>query len=198
MRSPVPHRRALFDVAIAGPLGGFAITVILLFWGLSLSEIVPIAEKSSLLNFDALDPRFSFLFAVFSKIALGSTLVAGKAIALHPLAVAGYLGLLVTALNLIPVGQLDGGHVVHAMFGQKVAMIVGQLMRFLSLLLVFLHNEFLLFAIFLLLMPASDRPALNDVTELDDRRDFLGLLSLALLAAILLPLPGAIAKWWNF
>jgi membrane-associated protease RseP (regulator of RpoE activity) len=198
MRSPVPHRRALFDVAIAGPLGGFAITIPLLFWGLSLSEVVPLAEKSGLLNFEALDPRFSFLFAVFGKIALGSALVAGKAIALHPVAVAGYLGLLVTALNLIPVGQLDGGHIVHAMFGQRVAMIVGQLMRFFALLLVFLHNEFLLFAIFLLLMPASDRPALNDVTQLDDRRDFLGLLSLALLAAILLPLPAAIAKWWNF
>lgn len=198
MRSPMPDRRALFDVALAGPLGGFAITVPLLLWGLSLSEVVPLPERASLLTFDALDPRFSFLFAVFGKIVLGSALVADKALALHPLAVAGYLGLLVTALNLMPVGQLDGGHIVHAMFGQRAAMIVGQLTRFLALLLVFFQREFLLFAIFLLLMPASDRPALNDVTELDDRRDFFGLLSLALLAAILLPLPSAVARWWNF
>ena len=198
MRSPVPHRKALFDVAIAGPLGGFAVTIPLLFWGLSLSEVVPLAEKSSLLDFQALDPRYSFLFAVCSKIALGSALVAGKALSLHPLAIAGYLGLLVTALNLMPVGQLDGGHIVHAMFGQRTAMIIGQLMRLFVLVLAFIRPEFLLFAIFLLLMAASDRPALNDVTELDDRRDFLGLLSLALLAAILLPLPGAIANWWNF
>ena len=198
MRSPVPHRKALFDVAIAGPLGGFVITIILLFWGLSLSEVVPLAEKSSLLDFQALDPRYSFLFAVCSKIALGSVLVAGKALSLHPLAIAGYLGLLVTALNLMPVGQLDGGHIVHAMFGQRTAMIIGQLMRLFVLVLAFIRPEFLLFAIFLLLMAASDRPALNNVTELDDGRDFLGLLSLALLAAILLPLPGAIATWWNF
>ena len=198
MRSPIPHRKALFDVAIAGPVGGFAVTIPLLFLGLSLSQVVPLAEKSSLLDFQALDPRYSFLFAVCSKIALGNALVAGKALALHPLAIAGYLGVLITALNLMPVGQLDGGHIVHAMFGQRTAMIIGQLMRLFVLVLAFIRPEFLLFAIFLILMPAGDRPALNDVTELDDRRDFFGLLSLALLAAILLPLPGAIAKWWNF
>ena len=198
MRSPVPHRKALFDIAIAGPLGGFVITVIVLLWGLSLSDVVPLTDKSGILSFQSVDPRFSFLFSVFSKIMLGSMLSAGKAIALHPLAVAGYLGLLITAVNLMPVGQLDGGHIVHAMFGQRTGIIVGQLARLLILIMAFIHPEFLFFAIFLLLMPASDRPALNNVTELDDKRDFLGLLSLALLIAILLPVPGMVAQWWNF
>ena len=125
MKSPVPNRKALFDVGIAGPLGGFIVTVPLLLWGLSLSEVVPLAEKSSFLSFEAFDPRFSFLFAILAKLALGSSFMVNKAIHLHPLAIAGYIGLIITALNLMPVGQLDGGHIVHAMFGQRIGIIIG-------------------------------------------------------------------------
>ena len=197
MKSPVPNRRALFDVAVAGPLGGFIITIPLLLWGLSLSEIVPLPsmENASLLNVEALDPRFSFLFAILVKLVLGSSFVVGKAIHLHPLAVAGYIGLIITALNLMPVGQLDGGHIVHGMFGQRTAIIVGQLTRIFMLVLATIRPEFLVWAILLFLMPISDQPALNDVTELDDKRDIIGLGSLTLLLSILLPLPGAIAHW---
>jgi membrane-associated protease RseP (regulator of RpoE activity) len=197
MRSPVPNRKALFDVAIAGPLGGFIVTLPIIIWGLSLSKIVPLPENNNLFNFQALDPSFSFLFAVIGKLALGSKLMAGMAIQLHPLAIAGYIGLIVTALNLMPVGQLDGGHIVHAMYGQRTAAIVGQLTRFFLLIRAFERQEFLLWAIVLFLMPILDRPALNDVTELDNKRDFLGWLSLVLLILILLPLPTAVAEWLN-
>ncbi len=197
MKSPTPNRKALFDVGVAGPLGGFIVTLPLLLWGISLSEIVPMptAENASLLNVEALDPRFSFLFAMLVKLVLGSSFMAGKALHLHPLAVAGYIGLIVTALNLMPVGQLDGGHIVHAMFGQKTAVIVGQVTRIFMLVLAMIRPEFLIWAILLFLMPIMDQPALNDVTELDDIRDFVGLFSLALLILILLPVPGAISHW---
>ncbi len=200
MKSPVPHRKALFDVAVAGPLGGFMVTLPLLLWGISLSEIVPLptAETASLLNVEALDPRFSFLFAMLVKLVLGSSFVAEKALHLHPLAVAGYIGLIVTALNLMPVGQLDGGHIVHAMFGQKTAVVIGQLTRIFMLILAMNRPEFLIWAILLFLMPIMDQPALNDVTELDDKRDFIGLFSLALLIFILLPVPGAVSNWLQF
>ncbi|GBF54696.1 hypothetical protein N0824_02564 [Microcystis sp. 0824] len=197
MRSPVPTRKALFDVAVAGPLGGIIIAIPLLFWGLSLSEIVPLTNQSSLLNFQALNPQFSFFLSIVAKLALGSNLIAGKAIHLHPLAVAGYVGIIVTALNLMPVGQLDGGHIVHAMYGQKTAVIIGQLTRLFLFILALVQPDFLLWAIILLLMPVSDQPALNDVTELDNKRDLLGLFSLALLLSILLPLPEAVARWWG-
>ncbi|MEY3554778.1 MAG: hypothetical protein RLZZ580_832 [Cyanobacteriota bacterium] len=197
MRSPVPTRKALFDVAVAGPLGGIIIAIPLLFWGLSLSEIVPLTNQSSLLNFQALNPQFSLLLSIVAKLALGSNLIAGKAIHLHPLAVAGYVGIIVTALNLMPVGQLDGGHIVHAMYGQKTAIIIGQLTRLFMFILALVQPELLLWAIILLLMPVSDQPALNDVTELDNKRDLLGLFSLALLLSILLPLPEALARWWG-
>jgi len=193
MQSPIPHRKALFDVSIAGPLAGFIVTIPLLIWGLAHSEIVALPEKTGMLNPNALNPKYSVLLALLAKLALGSELTAKSAIDLHPVAVAGFLGLIVTALNLMPVGQLDGGHIVHAMFGQRTAIIIGQIARLLLLMLSFIREEFLLWAIILLFVPLVDEPALNDVTELDNKRDFLGLISMALLLLIVLPLPQFLA-----
>lgn len=196
MRSPVPNRKALFDVGIAGPLSGLIVTLPILFWGLANSQVVQISKSTSIFSFDALDPKVSFLLTLLSQLALGHQLQADSALDLHPVAVAGLLGLVVTALNLMPVGQLDGGHVVHAMFGQRTAAAIGQVARLLVLLLALRRQEFLFWAIFLLFMPIYDEPALNDVTELDNTRDFLGLLSLALLLAIVLPAPQLITQFF--
>lgn len=195
LRSPVPHRRALFDVGIAGPLAGLVVTIPLLIWGLTQSTVVPIPESgSSLLSFDALSPTASVMLALLIKVALGSQIGVDQAVALHPVAIAGCLGLIVTALNLMPVGQLDGGHIVHAMYGQRTGAVIGQIARLLVLGLAFVHSELLLWAILLFLIPAVDQPALNDISELDSRRDILGLLALTLLVLIVLPLPGALAR----
>jgi membrane-associated protease RseP (regulator of RpoE activity) len=195
MRSPIPNRKALFDISIAGPLAGFVVTLPILIWGLAHSDVVTLTEKTRLLNPDALNPKYSILLALLSKLALGSQLTAKSALDLHPVAVAGFLGLVVTALNLMPVGQLDGGHIVHAMFGQRTAIVIGQIARILLLLLSLVREEFLLWAIILLFMPLVDEPALNDVTELDNKRDVWGLLSMALLIIIVLPLPQAMANF---
>jgi membrane-associated protease RseP (regulator of RpoE activity) len=195
MRSPIPNRKALFDVGIAGPLAGFIITIPLLIVGLALSDTGPITDESGLLSFDALDPSLSFLLMLLAKIALGSTLTADNAINLHPVAIAGCLGLVVTALNLMPVGQLDGGHIVHAMFGQRMGATIGQVARFLVLALAFVQPDFFIWAVLLFLMPAVDQPALNDVTELDNSRDFLGLITLGILILIVLPAPPMIVEW---
>ncbi|MDB9445531.1 site-2 protease family protein [Anabaena sp. CS-542/02] len=189
MRSPVPHRKALFDVSIAGPLAGFFITLPILLWGLVNSELVPLTDQAGLFNPEALNPKSSILLALLSKLALGSQLTSTSAINLHPLAIAGFLGLMVTALNLMPVGQLDGGHIVHAMFGQRTAMVIGQISRLLLLLLSLVQSGFLLWAIILYFIPLIDEPALNDVTELDNKRDILGLMAMGLLVIIVLPLP---------
>lgn len=116
-------------------------------------------------------------------------------IQLHPLATAGCVGLFIMAINLMPIGQLDGGHIVHAVFGQKMAIAIGQITRILALLFALIHPYFWIWTIILWLIPLIDQPALNDVTELNDSRDFLGLLALALLLVIVLPLPGAVAGW---
>ena len=194
-RSPYPNRKALFDVAIAGPLAGLIAAVPIAFWGLAHSTPVPLTETSSLLNFESFAPSHSLLILLLSKLALGKTLAAGQGLNLHPLAIAGCLGILFTALNLTPIGQLDGGHMVHAMFGQRVGALIGQISRLLILGLIFIQKELLLWAVFLFLIPSVDEPALNDLSELNNGRDFLGLAALALLIAIVLPAPQAITQF---
>lgn len=196
MRNPIPNRKVLFDIGIAGPIAGLIITIPLLIWGLANSEVVPLSEESGILAINSLDPSFSFLLTLLTKLSLSSWSY-DMGIKLHPVAVAGYVGLIVTALNLMPVGQLDGGHMVHGMFGQKTGIAIGQISRFLLLLLSFIHQEYLFFAILLFLLPLSDEPALNDVSELDNKRDLLGLLLLGLLVFILLPTPNVIAQFFG-
>jgi len=195
INGPMPNRKALFDVSIAGPIAGFIATLPILLWGLAHSHIVPLNEKAGLFDLNALNPKCSTLLALLSKLALGSELTLKSSLDLHPVAVAGFLGLVVTALNLMPVGQLDGGHIVHAMFGQRTAVAIGQVARFLLLLFSFIQEDFFWWALILLFAPIIDEPALNDVTELDDKRDFLGLLAMTLLLLIILPLPGLVAHW---
>ncbi|MBV6622176.1 MAG: site-2 protease family protein [Rivularia sp. (in: Bacteria)] len=198
MRSPVPNRKALFDVSIAGPLAGFIASLPLLIWGLANSQVVQMPEETQLLNTDALNPRHSIFISLISKLTLGAQLTPNMAIDLHPVAIAGFLGIIVTALNLMPVGQLDGGHIVHAMFGQKTAMIIGQTARLLLLLLSFVQQQYLLWALYLILfVRLADEPALNDVTELDNKRDVLGLIAIALLIIIVLPLPQTLSRLLN-
>ncbi len=195
IRSHLPNRKALFDVGIAGPLSGFIVTLPILLWGLAHSTPLPLSKESGLFNFESFQPAASLMLALLSKLALGSALSPETALRLHPVAIAGCLGLVITALNLMPVGQLDGGHIVHAMFGQRRGATIGQIARLLLLGLVFVQQAYMLWAILLFFMPVVDEPALNDVSELDNRRDFLGLLTLALLIMIILPAPNAVTQF---
>lgn len=196
MRSPVPNRRALFDVGLAGPLSGLVVTLPVLLWGLAHSQIVPLpTDAAETLNFRAFNPRISILLVLLSRLVLGSELGATTAIQFHPVAIAGCLGLVVTALNLMPVGQLDGGHIIHAMFGQRAGALIGQVTRLLVLILSLVQPWLLFWGIILLFIPVVDEPALNDVTELDNSRDFLGLAALSVLLLIVLPLPNSVATF---
>ena len=101
-------------------------------------------------------------------------------------------------MQLLPIGQLDGGLMSHAVFGQRTAAVIAQITRLCMIAIAFVQPNFLFLAIFAILMPMSNQPALNDVTDLDNRRDVLGIASLVFVALIFLPLPGAIATWLNF
>ena len=193
IRTPVPHRRALFDLGISGPLVGFLITLPVLIWGLTQSDAVPAPTQTERLNFNAIDPRISLLLSLLSKLALGNQLTTETVLDLHPLAIAGCVGLAIVALKLMPIGQLDGGHIVHAMFGQRAGIAIGQVARLIILALCLIQPYLLIWAIVLILfVPVGDEPALNDVSELDNWRDCLGLISLAVLLAIILPTPAPI------
>jgi len=198
IRSPIPNRKVLFDVGIMGPIAGWVVSLPFLFWGLSHSQVVPLSAelaRTGGFSFAELDPKISLLLTLITKGILGSELHLNSAIALHPVAIAGCLGWVVTALNLMPVGQLDGGHIVHAMYGQRVGAAIGQIARFLILLLSLLQPYLLIWAIILFFMPTADEPALNDVTELDNGRDLFGLLALGLLVLIVLPTPMVVSRW---
>lgn len=184
MRSPVENRRHLFDVAVAGPLAGLAVAIPSLLAGL----------KSSAITFDVAPGgtpvTSSVLFALLSKISLGQTLEAGQSVLLSPLAFAGWLGLLITALNLLPIGQLDGGHIARAMFGQRSGKVISSLSIWgLFLLAVFVWPALLMFALIVFFIAGRTSPPLNDVTPLTSGRRRLGYAAFVILALILIPLP---------
>ncbi|MCZ6660279.1 MAG: site-2 protease family protein [bacterium] len=120
MKSPVPHRDALFDIAVAGPLAGFLVAVPAVVVGLMLSQVQPHMPSSGAnLLFGG-----SILFNGLVRLVLGVDMVHYDII-LHPVAVAGWVGLFVTALNLLPFGQLDGGHIVYSLFGRRQTLVAG-------------------------------------------------------------------------
>lgn len=124
MKSQSPNRRAIFDVALAGPPAGLAVAVPALLIGLTFSTVEPAGTAPSTMM-GGVQAGSSLLMALLSDAVLGDALVESGRLVLHPVAFAGWLGLLVTALNLIPVGQLDGGHLMHALLGPRRARIVG-------------------------------------------------------------------------
>ena len=191
IRAPIPNRKALFDIGVIGALMGLVVSIGLLAYGLSRSEIVgyPPGFRPSVFKFEAMLPEYSILFTVIAKGVLGGALEAKRAIALHPIAVAGWLGVLFTAFNLMPVGQLDGGRMVHAIFGQRQGAMLGQVGRLTLLLLSVMQPHLLLWAVLLFFLPTIDEPALNDVTELDNVRDAIGMVTLVVLLLIIVPAP---------
>jgi len=196
-RSPVPNRCALFDTALAGPLTGLVASLPVLLWGLATSEVISLAEWESmedvppagLFNLQAFDPRSSLLLTFLCKLALGNRFVAESALDLSPVAIAGFVGAAIAALKLIPVGRLEGGRIVHAMYGRYAAGLIGNVTRVLVLLRTVAERGLIVWAVILLILPTFDEPALDDVTELNGWRDGLGLLALALVVAIFLPIP---------
>ena len=188
--SPSPSRRALFDVGVAGPLAGLAFAIPALLIGLPLSTTVSTDVSGPGLHLGT-DAGSSILFSALASIAIPESMAAGHVIVLHPLAFAGWLGLLVTALNLIPVGQLDGGHIADAMFGQRSGATIGTVAMVTLVLLGLFVWSGLLYWAFIAFFIAGGKglPPLNDVSALDVRRQAVGIFSFALLVAILLPVP---------
>jgi membrane-associated protease RseP (regulator of RpoE activity) len=128
-----------------------------------------------------------------AKVVLGTALQE-PLVDVHPLTVLGWLGLVITALNLMPAGQLDGGRIVQAIYGRRVA---GRttVVTLILLALVSLANPLSLYwaALILVLQRNLERPCLNDVTEPDDARAAIGLLTLFLALAVLMPLSPSLA-----
>ena len=156
--SLIPTRNALFDVALAGPACGGILSFILLIIGLVLSH------DGSLFQVPTQFFQGSILVGSLAKVVLGEQLQ-NAIVDVHPLTVVGWLGLVVTALNLMPAGQLDGGRIIHLYW---------------AVVILFLQRDL-------------ERPSLNELTEPDDTRAGWGLLALFLMLATLIPLSPALA-----
>jgi len=136
----------------------------------------------------------SVLLACLAKISTGASVLNGDRLVLHPLAFAGWLGLIVTALNLLPIGQLDGGHISHALFGSREArgLSVAALVC-LFLLALFVWPGLMMWAIIVFFIAGTrDTPTADDVTPVDFTRRALGYLTLLILLLIIVPVPRAL------
>jgi len=192
MKSPAENRRVLFDVGVAGPLAGLAVAIPALLYGLQYSTLVTGESAAGMMQGGA-GVGSSVLFALLAKLALGEVLTEGHRLLLHPLAFAGWLGLLLTALNLLPIGQLDGGHIAHALFGRRNSNTIGMVALFsLFLLGLFVWSGLLTWAIIVFFIAGTkSAPPLNDVSKLDSRRVAIGAFTFTILFLILTPVPHA-------
>ncbi len=217
IRSLPKNKRALFDMAVAGPLSGLIISIIVLIIGLRLSYVSTLPISFTTQNAIQMEGN-SILYLLLKRIILGLWLpspvglegvfvpgfwasffftstpypAGGMDVILHPVAWAGWAGLLVTSLNLIPAGQLDGGHIFYALFGKKniqrlMPVVLGSLV-----LLGFGWFTWWIWALLLFFMGQSHAEPLDRVTELDPKRRWLGYAMLFVFIFTFMPVPIAI------
>lgn len=184
MRSPARDRNALFDIAAAGPLAGLLVAVPALILGLSWSRVVPATGDASLGGFG-----YSLFTQLFVYLRFGS--VDGMAVMTHPMADAAWVGCFVTALNLFPVGQLDGGRIAYALSAQRhraLGMFTWAALLALGTLTGAV-NWFVWAALLLLLVGFDHSPPLDGLTPLTRGRRLLGIGCLILSVLLIPPIP---------
>ena len=185
MRSPIPNRKVLFDIGIAGPLLGLVFAVPVLIIGLMLS---PVQSPSGVVLQEGNSLAYLFL-----KWVVKGPIPDGFDVILHPMALAGWLGLFVTALNLMPLSQLDGGHIVYAVLGRGHRKVVWLFLAGLGVLfLITRWQGWLVWVALAIGLGLRHPPPLDDLTPLDPPRRILAGLALLLLVALITPLPFAV------
>lgn len=206
MQAIPKNKRILFDIGVAGPLAGIVVAVPVLFYGLSISTLGPVT--GGLLEGNSLFYLFS-KFIVFGKLLPEPATTNGLPLILHwiryfftgtpwpiggmdvlvsNVALAGWAGLLVTGLNLIPVGTLDGGHVTYALFGEKIRKAYPFVIGILAVM-GFVAQTWWLWAVLLLWLGRVHAEPLDQITELDPRRRALGWFAILLFILVFSPVP---------
>ena len=183
MKPPIPDKRSLIDIGASGPIGGFIIAIIACVIGLSLSEVKPAGTLDGGLAFGS-----SLLFSFLSDLVL-QTGPEEYDVMLHPVAFAGWIGLLVTSLNLLPIGQLDGGHIVYALFGEKHRLIAKITIPILIVMGITLWPGWIVWAILMLIMGYKHPPVVYPHIQLDKNRKIIGWISLAIFILTFTPMP---------
>ncbi len=194
MRSPPEDRESLFDVAVSGPLAGLVIAIPALLVGLQSSEVIGRGLNVGHEAVVGSPTGPSILFGLLAKASLGPQLLPGDVLRLSPLAFAGWLGLFITGLNLLPIGQLDGGHTARAMFGDRAGRTISTVALWALFLLALLKwPSLMMWVIIVFFLAGRSTPPLNDLTPITRGRQVVGWITFAILAMILIPMPSG---WW--
>jgi membrane-associated protease RseP (regulator of RpoE activity) len=172
MESTVSTRKALFDTGIAGPLTSLLLSIPAIVIGLKLSKVVPASYiKEGMLRLA--DP---LLFKFLQHLVMGEV-QEGYDILIHPIGFAGWVGLFVTALNLLPIGQLDGGHIAYALFGRKSRLISLVAIAVMAFITIFYNPGWLLLLILMILFGFRHPAPMDDQTPLDGKRKLIGAIA---------------------
>lgn len=209
MQAVPKNKRILFDIGVAGPLAGMVVAAPVLLFGLTLSQLGPIVQDpngfiegnsllyllSKYLVFGQLLPSPASLsglpllqywlqyFFTGHPVPFG-----GTDVFIHPVAFAGWAGLLVTALNLIPVGTLDGGHITYALFGEKIRKAYPFILGLLAALGL-VWSTWWIWALLLLWLGRVHAEPLDQITELDPPRRAVGWFAILLFVLVFSPVP---------
>ena len=179
-KSPFRSRRDLLDVGAAGPIPGFVVAVIVVILGLSNSQVAAEIPEAGLTLGNSL------IFFLLSNLVLN--VPPGHDVLLSPMAFAGWAGLFVTMLNLLPIGQLDGGHIAYALFGKHQRKVARFTVFALIPLGIFWMGWFL-WAVLAFVINLNHPPTLNDELPLDRNRKIIGFVSLAIFLLCFTPVP---------
>jgi len=169
MESTVSSRKALFDTGIAGPLTSLILSIPAIVIGLKLSKVVPVSHIKE----GALRLADPLLFSLIQRFVLGQ-ISENYEIFLHPIGFAGWVGLFVTSLNLLPIGQLDGGHVAYGLFGRRSRVIFLIAIVVMAFITVFYNPGWFLLLILIILFGFRHPPPMDDITPLDWKRKIMG------------------------
>lgn len=183
MKSPIISRKSLIDIGVSGPISGFIVSLIASIIGLNLSDIVAVSE-----NKGALSLGDSILFSFLSRLIIGVP-PDNHDILLSPIAFAGWIGLFVTSINLLPIGQLDGGHITYALLGERHAFISKLLIIVLLLLGLLLWEGWFIWGVLLIVLGIRHPPVIYWEMPLDRKRKYIGFLALLILVITFIPVP---------
>ncbi len=173
MESTVSSRRALFDTGVAGPLTSFFLSIPAIVIGLKLSKLISISQTAST-NIRISPP---LLFSIIQEWIINyppDYYMGNYALMIHPIGFAGFVGLFVTSLNLLPIGQLDGGHITYGLFGRKSRVIFLIAITVMAFITVFYNPGWFLLLILIILFGFRHPPPMDDITPLDWKRKLLG------------------------
>lgn len=183
MKSPITTKNALVDIGASGPIAGFVVSIVATVVGLSFSKVMPVVKAQEMIRLGD-----SLLFAGLTKLVVG-TVPNNYDLYLHPIAFAGWIGFFVTFLNLIPIGQLDGGHIAYAFLGERHTKISKVLIAVLVLLGVFVYEGWLVWAVLLLVLGFRHPPIVYSEIPLDPRRKMIGYAAMAIFILTFTPVP---------